>query len=241
MTELRSPIESSGGVRLVPTATPGVSTAAVTDAEERHNLPWDRFMRLNAVSEHLRRIIGEKRRVRILDVGGFDGAFAMFVPGHDVDVIDVATTGGSGLRIPLEDRSYELVVSIDAIEHVPAAERALLLSEIARVTAEACFINFPHPATMPAQKLLLSLTGNTFIREHVELGLPDKEFVFSQLGRHGLSCQALPNTSLAQYVSQYALQSFIPDQAKEVSRYLVRAHKEEPFSVPLYLLVIGTR
>lgn len=241
MVDPQTTIGKSPGVRLVPTKKPGISKVEVLNEESRYDLPWDRFMRFDAVSSHLRRIVGDKRTVTILDVGGFDGAFAMFVPGHEVHIVDSATTGGSGLNIPVDDKFYQVVVSIDAIEHLATAERGLLLAEIARVTAELCMVNFPHASSLPVQKLILSLTNNPYIREHVELGLPERGWVCDQLSKSGLSCQAIPNTSLAMYVSQFTLQNILPDKAAEVSRYLVRTHREEPFSAPLYLLVIATR
>jgi len=235
------PIRMSPGVRLSETERQGVSRVEVVDAEERFALPWDRFMRLRAVADHLRRITGECRTLTILDAGGFDGALAMFLPGHEVEVIDRATTGGSVLRMPCADRSYEAVVSIDAIEHVPVLERGRLVAEAARTASEICIINFPHPATLPAQKLLLSLTDHRLIREHVELGLPEKAWVIDQMASCGFDCQAIPHGSLAVFVSQFALQNLAPEAAAQVSRYLVQAHYEEPFTVPLYQMVVGTR
>jgi hypothetical protein len=235
------PFAANLGVRLIPTDTEGIASAEVLDADQQYSLPWDRFMRLRTTADHLRRLVGSERKVRILDVGGFDGAFAMFVPGHDVDVIDPATTGGSGLKIPVPDRAYDVVVSIDAIEHLPLEQRGGLLAELARVTGSICLVNFPNKATMPAQELVYKLTGNPFVREHVEFGLPEKQRVVEQMQGHGFECLAVPSTSLALWAAQFTLSNLHPEAAAAVSRYLVTAHREEPFSVPLYLLIICTR
>lgn len=235
------PFAANQGVRLIPTETEGIAQAEVLDAEQQYSLPWDRFMRLRTTADHLRRLVGLERKVRILDVGGFDGAFAMFVPGHDVHVIDPDTTGGSGLSIPVPDQTYDAVVSIDAVEHLPADQRGALLAELARVTSSMCLVNFPNKATMAAQELVWRLTGNPFVREHVEFGLPEKRWVIEQMQGHGFQCLAVPSTSLALWVAQFTLANLQPEAAVAVSRYLVTAHREEPFSVPLYLLIICTR
>jgi len=204
-------------------------------------LPWDRFMRLRTAADHLRRVVGPERKVRVLDVGGFDGAIAMFAPAHDFDLIDPATTDGSGLRIPVGDRAYEAVVCIDVIEHLPSAERPQLLAELARVSGGLCLINFPNRATMPAQKLVFALTDDSYVQEHIELDLPEKISVIEQMTAHGFDCLAIPSTSLALWVAQFTLYKLAPEAAAKVSRYLVEAHREEPFSVPLYFLIICTR
>lgn len=143
--------------------------------------------------------------------------------------------------MPVADRSYDAVVCVDVIEHVAAKERAPLLSELARVAGEFCFINFPNRATMPAQKLVLSLTNDMYVREHVELELPEKAWVIDQMTALGFECLAVPNASLALWAAQFTLQRLAPEAAAQVGRYLVETHREEPFSVPLYFLIICTR
>jgi len=235
------PFLPSPGVKLSASVAAGIARVEVIDPESRYLLPWDRFMRLKVTSDHLRRLIGEGEPVRVLDVGGYDGALALFLSPHQVDLIDPATTGGSGLQIPAPDRAYDVVVSIDAIEHLPAGDRAPLLKELARVAKELCLINFPNAASRPAQELVKTLTGDPLVGEHLELGLPEKRWLVNEMEGHGFSCQAIPNTSLSLWVAQHTLYKLLPAAAAQVSQYLVRAHGEEPFSVPLYFLVICSR
>ncbi len=240
MPSTNSQLDSA--LSLVDTDKEGIFMVVATEAEARFQLPWDRFMRLKTAADHLRRLAGERNdRLSVLDVGGLDGALALFLPGYDVELIDPATTGGSGLNIPCADRSYEFVVSIDALEHVPPADRFRFLSELTRVSESLCLINIPNPATMPAQKLVASLTGHPFIKEHVELGLPERSWIEESFSKLGFSCQLIPSTSLAMWVAQFTLSQVNAEAAEATSRYLVRAHNEEPFSVPLYYLFIAKR
>ncbi|MBI4532667.1 MAG: class I SAM-dependent methyltransferase [Candidatus Melainabacteria bacterium] len=235
--QAKLPIELSPGVRLDPLETHGLARAEVLNCDERYKLPWDRFMRLKVVGDYLT----HTNPGCVLDVGGFDGALALFTPHHEVHVVDPVTTGGSGLVLPAADGAYETVVAIDVIEHLPYRQRSTFISELVRVSSQLCLISFPNQATMPAQKLVYSLTGNRFIQEHIEYVLPDKDWVVSEMTSRGLCCEVVPNTSLAIWIAQYTLANLVPDAAQKISYYLTQTHGEEPFSVPLYYLIVGTK
>jgi hypothetical protein len=49
------------------------------------------------------------------------------------------------------------------------------------------------------------------------------------------------HTSLAQWISQYLLQTTAPDVASKANRYLLEHFFEEPVGTPLYDLIIGRR
>ena len=122
-------LDINPGVTLRPGPVEGVATAHVSDAERRFDLTWDRYMRLYHTAAAVRaRVPGG---IKILDVGGFDGALALFLCEYAVDVIDPITTGGSGLEITAGE--YEAVVSVDALEHVAPDRRADFLAELSRV------------------------------------------------------------------------------------------------------------
>jgi len=243
-------MHSTGAVRLTPTQVQGVSRVEVLQPEARHNLPWDRYVRLHAVAEQVKRCATDlklaKEDMRLLDVGGFDGALGLFLPADfHIEVIDPATTGGSGTNIPAADKSWPIVTSIDSLEHVPAAERSVLLSELARVAVSQCVINFPNPNTAPAQALVLRLTSNQFVREHVEFGLPCADEVSAEMTRHGFTCEVFRHSDCMVWVSQFVLQQRAPDSAAHTSKFLLQNHKPhwsvpEPLE-PLYELLVCRR
>ena len=72
------PITITGGIELVDTDLKGVSSVVVKSSDAKSALTWDRYVRLSAVATAIKRIAGAGR---ILDVGGFDGALALFLPG----------------------------------------------------------------------------------------------------------------------------------------------------------------
>ncbi len=243
-------LKSTDAVRLAPTQVQGISRVEVLAPAARHNLTWDRYVRLHAVAEEVKRCTadweeGEMKKAIILDVGGYDGALGLFLPDWQMEVIDPATTGGSGTNIPLADKSRPIVTSIDALEHIAPAQRPALLAELARVAGSLCFINFPNRDTAPAQELALGLTDNQLVREHVEFGLPGSAEVAAEMERRGFACEVVRHSDSTVWASQFVLQHRAPDAAAEVSRFLVQHHRPhrtvpEPLA-PLYDLVVCRR
>lgn len=227
----------NAGVELKPTATPGISRAVVIDVDKRFELTWDRFLRLHNTAQSVQQRV--EKSDCILDVGGFDGALALFLPDHQVDVIDPITTGGSGHSIAAD--SYDVVVSIDALEHVPPDERESFLNQLANAARKHLFINFPGRQTARAQQLIFDLTSNPLVKEHVLWNLPDMFEVTAWVENVGFLAENLQHTSLSQWISQYLLQSMAPDVAAKANRHLLEHHLEEQFGTPLYDLIIGTR
>ncbi len=177
--KIESPIEAQKTVELVECGVNSVREAKVIEFNTS-SIEFDRFMRISTVAEHVKKLNLKKDTI-ILDVGGFDGAFALFVPELKVWVIDPQTTGGDGLNIPFPDKHFEVVVSIDALEHLPRRDRPRLLKELVRVTWSKLFINFPEARSMEAQKHILSIFSNKFIQEHVDYQLPTQEETISFL------------------------------------------------------------
>lgn len=163
-------IEAQKTVELIECGTEGVREARVLE-QDTSSIEFDRFMRLSTVAEHVNKL-DLKKNTTILDVGGFDGAFALFVHDMKMLVVDPQTTGGNGLNIPFPDKHFDVVVSIDALEHLPREKRQQLLQELVRVTRSKLFVNFPEARSMNAQKIVLSIISNRFIQEHVEYKLP---------------------------------------------------------------------
>lgn len=225
------------GVELKPLKQGGVSRAIVVDSNKRFDLSWDRFNRLQETA----RAIADRVEAgkSILDVGGFDGALALFLLDYQIDVIDPITTGGTGLSMNVVE--YDTVVSVDALEHIESECRCKFLTELTRVTANHCFINFPAPRTADAQRMIFELTKNPLVEEHVIWELPDSSEVASLFQKLGFITEVIEHTSLAQWISQYLLQECAPQIASIASSHLLKYHSEEPIGIALYDLVIATR
>ena len=231
------PIKAIAGVELDLPNGNQIAAAKVTDNAAKYDLSWDRFVRLKAAAEAIQATDAK----RLLDAGGFDGALALFLPEHEIDVIDPATTGGSVLSIPSGDGSYDAVVAVDVLEHIEPNDRSKALSEFARVCSRHIILNYPCRDSKEAQELALKLTNNTLIKEHVEWELPDSDWVLTQLSKFGFTGHVKPHTSIAIWLGQYVTLNLTPDAAKELNRHLVKHYSEEPCSKPLYHLLTCTR
>ena len=106
-------------------------------------IDWDRTSRLKSVASFVLSLKLEDR-TKILDVGGGDGALSFFLPQHQIIVVDPFTTGGSGLHLPFPDGYFDVVVSIDAIEHIQPQNRLKFISECLRVCLKTFILHFPE-------------------------------------------------------------------------------------------------
>jgi hypothetical protein len=231
------PIRISNGLRLDPTHLSGVSRVVIEDASDKMSLSWDRFVRLKRAAEA---VIASKA-ITVLDAGGYDGAIAYFLDGVTVDVIDPATTGGSVLRVPAEDCSYDAVVAVDVLEHIEPTKRSEAIGELTRVGRHNLILNYPCLESKEAQELILKLTDNELIREHVEWELPDTTWVLEELAKHGFSGTVTPHTSIAVWLGQFLTLNLMPEVARELNLHLVTSYADEPSSKPLYHLIVGGR
>lgn len=235
MTPKHISLVLSDGVELQSTSAAGVCRVKLIDENKRFDLTWDRFIRLHRAAREIKRLVPDSET--ILDVGGFDGALAMFLPGYKVDVVDPATTCGTVFSV--NQNSYEAVVSIDAIEHVEPTDRKAFLTHMTQVAKRSCFINFPSRHTTDSQALVLGLTDNPLVKEHVEWQLPDTHEISRHLELQGYSVDIQNHGSLTQWLSQFVLQTVSPEKASRISRHLIENYLDEPLGAPLYHLVIG--
>ncbi len=237
MHEEPGPITETGGICLKQTNSPGIARVEVTEKEAKALLPWDRFVRLKAAAELIE---ANSLPCSVLDVGGYDGALAFFLS-YPVDLLDPSTTGGTATSINASDHSYDVVAAVDVLEHIKPNERRGVLLECARIASKLLVLNYPCRESLPAQQLMLQLTNNAFVKEHVEWELPDSDWVMSELTALGFECQLVCHTNAGIWLGQYLVQNLLPDVAPLLNSALIADHSTEPFSIPLYHLVVAKR
>ena len=156
----------------------------------RHYPHWaaDTAMRYLPVARFLGRHLrgGE----RVLEVGGGDYGLSPYWPGAFV-LTDLRLfrkperlpkVEASTLGLPFPDGSFDWVVSIDMLEHVPPALRGSAIRELCRVARRRVVLGFP--AGEAAARLdralherfaLCRTAPAAFLAEHVAHSLPDPE------------------------------------------------------------------
>ena len=151
-------------------------------------LPYDVYSRHQRIAELI------TATGSILDVGGSLKEMKRFI-NHPITTTDVI--GGdiiaAGTHLPFKDKSFDIVVSLDTIEHVPASKRPQFLSEALRVAKKEIIIAAPMGTSAHQQaeaNLLKNYPQDRYLQEHVKYGLPTlidiKDWV-KVLPRHELS------------------------------------------------------
>lgn len=173
------------------------------------DLNFDVYQRLKGIAS----LVDELRlpeNALILDVGGYPGTLADILARWKVITLDKPICprnnyiAGDGLLLPFADRAFELVVSSDTLEHIPAPHRQKFLTEILRVSSHWLVLASPFASSQVnlAEQLLNDLSrvvkhsDNPWLREHQELGLPSLDEVLRELHNAGCSTLSVPNGEL---------------------------------------------
>jgi hypothetical protein len=183
------------------------------------DLPADTAFRFRLVAEAVRECGTHiEHRPRLLDVGGYPGTFARAFRAafprwqtHTVDrpAEELADyTSGSGTELPFEDGSFDVVTSVDTLEHVPPAQRRIFLAELCRVSARFVIVAAPfhHPATERVERQLndchrrLFRTPHPWLDEHVQNGLPRLKDVLEAWPADYGVVQARPSYGLGRWM-----------------------------------------
>jgi Methyltransferase domain len=147
----------------------------------------------------------------ILDVGGFPCYAPRFLPGDRVVVVDVIDPDGAiptarylradGAALPFADGAFDVVSSLDSLEHVPPTRREAYVEELLRVSRRYVLIlaPFAQPETDLVERVLAEFVRvfdqeeSPQLEEHHTFGLPElpqwTEFVRSA----GFECVSFPS------------------------------------------------
>ncbi len=108
--------------------------------------------------------------------------------------------------LPFADRSFDVVIAVDLLEHVPSGDRARAISEICRVARIRAVIACPagERALAGDRELATRLQARgravpPWLLEHLENGFPDAEELAAAAGRFG-AVRVFGNESVAAHV-----------------------------------------
>jgi SAM-dependent methyltransferase len=114
-----------------------------------YKLAWDTRCR----NIDVRRVLARFGDVSILDAGCGEYGLAAFMPGANITGADILPPEsvderlnyrqGSIIELPFDDRSFDIVVSVDVLEHLPEDLRERAVCEIVRTARRAVVIAFP--------------------------------------------------------------------------------------------------
>ncbi len=219
--------------------------------------PFDQYQRYNdirLVIDTLRTHLYQ-RPLKILDVGGTPLS-KRFLPNDVVSAVNLELGPGTqlqcdGSRLPYRNGSFDAVITVDTLEHVPAERRADFVAELLRVASGHLIITgpFANGYNETAEKLLndylLNVLGlhHRFLNEHLMYGLPDLQACQSWIAQSAESL-AIPSGYVQHWlplmIIKHDLQRVAGGQdiSDEIDRYYNYAAYWSDHRLPSYRQVI---
>jgi hypothetical protein len=153
---------------------------------------WDRFSRYYPVIKYLRSKYGASQ-INILEVGCGDYSMGLY-DGYKVDGLDIRPTEnlvflndfiqGSITDSKIPSSSYDIVVCVDVLEHIPPKSRGTAIKEMLRLARKEVILVYPEGAeALENDKLLYKhyrariSSRHIWFQEHLDFGLPEDEEV----------------------------------------------------------------
>lgn len=149
-------------------------------------LPFDAFERNKKVVAYL------KRGETVLDIGGGVTGIKLFTdnPVKIVD-LDVGDIKMDARKLKLPDESFDVVVSVDVLEHLPKKDRVAFIKRITKIAKRKVIISAPFGSKKHklAEKRILdrivrSGRSDFFLSQHVEYELPLPSLEAYKLGKN---------------------------------------------------------
>ncbi|GAB4196209.1 MAG: hypothetical protein OHK0022_13500 [Roseiflexaceae bacterium] len=199
---------------------PPRGTPAPTPEEALLRLPFDQYGRYRMVQEAVAAAAAAlgHERLTILDVGGFyqdpDGTPRLpsqqFLGQHDLTVLDLPPCDlpgyvqGDGTAMTFADGSFDLVISCDTLEHIPADLRRQFVHELVRVARYGVLVicpSYDYRVELAEQVLFAYIQAELHakhdqLREHREYGLPVPALVRGWLDEAGCPHRDFPSGDL---------------------------------------------
>jgi len=184
--------------------------AAAPKPQSISELPFDQYQRYMDIQKVLG-FFPQAKNSELLDVGGYPGLITRFVNGPKITITDIQPDAGienyieaDACKLPMKDNSFETLVSLDTLEHIPAEKRGQFLDEIARVAQNNVVITAPFAsvATTTAEDLFQQYFVRHFgrefetLKEHQVNGLPSLEETTKHLEKQGFKVVTFPSGSL---------------------------------------------
>jgi hypothetical protein len=199
----------------------------VAAAEHLTRLPFDLYARYRVAAD-LVAAVRPAPGARLLDMGGGPvDTLRAFLPGHEVVVSDVELPSrwhtpaedlvlARGGALPFPDDAFDVVVSLDTLEHVDPAERPPALAELLRVSRGWVLVGCPcaTPGVADADAALLAYVRQRFgedfdtvqvLTEHLTYGYPDPDAIAAGLAAQGAEVARFPSGRLDRWLPMMLL------------------------------------
>lgn len=180
-------------------------------------LPFDQYQRYKIVADLITKLKADNKAFKILEVGaGFEENLKLFLPDDDIFFLDKEDPPqfkqrdnyivSDIINVNL-DAKYDLVVSIDAYEHIPPISREKFINNLLRLSKIATIIAAPFdtPGVKEYEVLANELYRLThgieykWFHEHILNGLPSLPFTLELIKNLGFDYVVIPNGFLPRW------------------------------------------
>lgn len=128
----------------------------------------------------------KNKPLSILEVGGKGSYLQLFLPEDNITLLDIQGgkeenyVQGDGRQLPFENKSFDMVVSTDVLEHINDQDRGQFIQEQIRVAKRGIVLAAPFYASeivrveREANLLYRKITNkdHPWLIEHIKCGLP---------------------------------------------------------------------
>lgn len=196
-------------------------------------MPFDQYGRYKIIAEvadALRAALAVPR-LRILDIGGYqvDERFGerlpltLFLPHDEIAALDTVASElpgyyqGDGTALEFGDGSFDLVVSADTLEHIPADSRQQFVRELARVSQHGVALVAPFFSneTELAETVLYRYMAtelrykHPFLQEHRDYGLPHVDETEQWLAAMSYTTATFPSGYVHSWLEMMVLRTLL--------------------------------
>ena len=189
-------------------------------------IAFDQYQRYSLIRKILQPIVNGRKQ--ILEIGGAFSPLKEMMPGEPILELDIirGDTGidlrTTALALPFHSDSVPVVVTTDVLEHLPQSDRNRFIEEVFRVASDIVLIGFPAgKAAEEADASLLDFlkvtlhADSSFLREHVEFGLPCESDVKKQIDSLATAVLEFQNANLESWLPMMKC-NFVLEQHPEL-------------------------
>ena len=210
------------------------------------HLGYGKYQRFKVISDRIKAFA--PGGLKIIDIGGGNGEFSLFVPQHHYALVEPSITG-IGSPIPLKDRYFDIAVCADVMEHVPKADRESYIIELMRLAGKRVYLTAPFGAmNRETDSFLFKITKNRWTGEHLTYEFSTLDEIKKFLKSQGVKYNVLPLSFLPVHLAMSLLNNFFLRENKSLfeeinkffnSRYSDLNIKEPSFGYLFEIILTG--